>query len=1223
MNALGIFTSKSFEFSQHLILEKAADVTIKNYSGNNIFHNLAMMSHRNQMSMNKFGDYEKYRKQKKFNKTLYRSFFELYISNGIDINEKNVAGDTPLSIALREKNFLFLELLTQEANLDVDHLVHDKSELHFFKSVVFDRRAPDLLRQIIGKSKDFGLLMQLFNLDNGYNAFHSILNHVATEYYNHMNQLKSSMATKYQNYLQHYNSKSLNKLEHEAQNEIEEESDNDEQGESKGLDIESPTGDEEFVRVQKRVEQAKANYAKKSLKKHLLALLKAKSELYQPKFQGKILGEMEEALKERVIEMFDTFHAEGYDFGEKVRLYKKTTKEKGLVEKAKMHVHSFGRQVTPTPKVKERVTWRNKNYSVNVDAKSSVFHLVMKRANLFLFEYFFDKVDFVKNECNFLGNSLIHNLVKNFDGVSPKMDLKVFNEDYDRNRQKELEREKKKNLKRSKLFENKQQEQKQQTNTFSGYTTFGKKRAARKFTGVKRPRKAYNPYKISSRKKQVANVPTTPANPKLEEQTIFVLNKLLELHEDPDLQNKAGEYPILKVCQNGGSDLLHLMVSSGANLNVIDRRGKTPLLQFAKRRDVHSCEYLLANGAQINLVDHKQRNALHWSLNETTPENSSNFDLEEVLIKGGVNVNQKDVHGKSPIFYLFTKIKNEFINEKLDPIEIFSYLLSMGKADLKITDSNGNQLIHFCAQRGSYLCMIYLLRAGVDVKVVNNHQNSALNISILNNQNDVAIILLQHNSEVNSNIQMVDYESLKKYKKLMRKEKKEAKKKSQSLAIEEEKSESEKEELEEELEDQDGLVPEAIEQKFREDDESEDEDEWADYVQQWEKGRRKKKKPFEHMQEESDEEEEEDNQGRGYNRFGGFYGQKTTFGMSSWQRRSMRNQLQQTLKEKQKKANENKKLKELAKNNFVMGKESQFKIALKNAMLSVNFLLVDFAFNIGRALMDTFSLKNWDYSKTLLNKKVLENQFISKDSKKRTALHYLAFFGNMLDTKTLDYFIERLLEKGVDIRAKDCMHRKAVHYAALSGNLAFILLVKDKDPQLHEKDILGNSLLSLYLQSHSISKEKLESFVQDYKNDVNVVFKVANDDFMKEIESFDEFAYTDGNPEKHLKKLLKIKPKSLPWFDAERKFREGETVPKAKTSPFKIFTPLIYLTQEKKNLTLTEHLIEMGANVNLKDENGETILAKAILANNLDTLEVLKKYSNLIDFSTGKFKPKI
>lgn len=1219
MNALGIFTAKSFEFSRHLILEKSADVAIKNFSGNNVFHNLAMLSHRAQMSIDKFGDYGGYRKQKKLNEALYRQFFELYISNGIDINEKNVAGDTPLSIALRERNFLFLELLTERADLDVDHLVHDKSELHFFWSVAFDRRAPDLLRRIIAKSKDFALLMQLFDLESGFNAFHSLLDYVVTQFYLHLGRLKTDLGRKYQDYLRTFNSKSVNKLQHESVERIEEESDDDSQR-GEGLDEEVSPEEEEFRRARGRVARAQKNYRKKALKKHLLALLKAKSEMYQPKFQAKILRQREEALKGRIVELFDIFHAQGYDFAEKVRLYKQVKKDKNLVEQAKRH---FGGRVAQPARAKERVAWRNKKYSVNVDAKSSVFHLAMKRANLFVFEYFFEKLGFVRNECNFLGNSLIHNLVKNYNGASPKMDLKVFNEEYDRNRQKEIEREKLKSLKKSKMFENKQQEQRQ-PNPNPGYVPFGRRTATKKRakyavakkTTFKRARPVFG----QKRPISTATTTTTRVDPVVEEQTIRVLRKLLELGEDPDLQNKAGEFPILKVCHNGGSDLLHLMVSNGANLNVLDRKGNTPLLQFAKRRDVHSCEYLLANGADINLTDRKSRNALHWSLNETTPENSNNFDLEEVLIKRGVDVNKQDADGKPPIFYLFTKIKEEFINDKLDPIEIFSYLLAKGKVDLTATDANGNQLIHFCAQRGAYLCMIYLLRAGVDVNVLNHHQNSALNISILNNQNDVAIILLQHNSHVNRSIQIVDYDSLKKHRRLQRELRRKAKERQAASAIDEEKSESEREEAEDELEDEDGLVAHAIQEKFREDDESEDEDDWMDYWSQWGKGRRRKKRPFERAEDESHDEEDEaetNQQNHGFRPYFGHYNSGGAFGMTDWQRRSMRNQLQQTLKAKLQRAKEREQLEELAKNSFIKGKESQFKIALKNSMLSVNFLLVDFAFNIGRALMDTFSLKNWDYSRTLLNKKVQDDQFISKDSKGRTALHYLAYFGNALDSKSLEYFIDRLVDKGVDIRARDCMQRKAVHYAALSGNLAFIHLVKGRDPQLHQKDVLGNSLLSLYLQCHSISKEKLESFVQEYKNDVNVVFKVPHDDFIKEIESFDEFAHTSGDPETHLKKLLKVRPKALPWFDSERKFREGERVPEAKASPFKIYTPLIYLAHEKRNLVLTENLIEMGADLNLKDQNGETILAKAILANDLEMLEVLKKHSNLIDFTTG------
>ena len=1227
MNALSLFTIQSFEFSEHLIKEKTADLSIKNYSGNNVFHKLAMLNYKKDILRIKYTDYKQYSMLKKFNLGLYKRFFKLYIDYGIDINEKNVAGDTPLSIALREQNFVFLDLITILKNLNVDHLVHEKSELHFFKSIVFAKNSSELLERIISKSQDFQLLMQLYNLDNGFNCFHSILNEIVIKYYDNLIILKNAITTKYQNYLQMYNSKSFNKLQFEEEDAIEEEGGKEEENlmaieeESSG-DLD--TNEVNFEKIVNRIKNNKNLFAKKPTKRNMLKYIKAKSEYYQPKYNAMIIKRTEKDLKDQIIKIMNIFESSGYDFSEKVRLYKKPITPLTIIKQTNPY---FNRNPVATAP-KERVPWRNKKYTINKDAKGNVFHILMKRANMFLFDYFFNKLKFIKNECNFLGYSLIHNLVQNYKGNTPKMDLKIFNNDYDRMKQKQLEIEKKKNSKKNDMFSSKESKT-GRSSPANNPMNFGRKKREplKKFPVRKAVMKKLAPKKspYGNRTSQRSITQSIQVNQRLEEQTIMVLQKLLSLGEDPDLHNKQREYPIIKVCQDGGSDMLHLMISHKSNLNVLDRKGNNPLLLFAKKRDLYSCEYLLANKADINLSDKKGRNALHWSLNMTTPENSNNFDLEEVLIKNGIKINQQDVDGKPPIFYLFTKIRNEFINEKLDPIEIFSYLLSLKVIDLEIEDNNGNRLIHNCAQRGAYLCMIYLLRAGVNVNVFNNHQNSALNISILNNQNDISIILLQHDAEVNCSIQIVDYDSLKKYNKKMKEKRKKEWTESKSKIVEEDKDESEEEEEEEpELEDKDGLVEQAIIGKFREDEESEDEGEWHDYLKGM-RGKRKKTRAnvtYEIESEFSDDEEDEDNDNKfghrgnwNYNR----YATKSSSAFTKWQIQSMRTLLKQTLQQKKKEEAEWKQLVKLSENNFVTGKNSQFKIALENSMLSVNFLLIDFNFNLGRAIMDTLSLKNWDYTKTLLNKKMPDNQFEFNDKKNRNAFHYLAFFGNSLDINTQEFFISKFTERGIDLLEKDCLQRKPIHYAALSGNLAFIHLVKERDQKLQEKDVFGNTLFSLYLQCHSIVKDKLETFVHEYKNDINVIFKMSDNEFVKEIESFDELTKETKNLDTQLKKLLKSKIKILAWFDSEKKFREGEKVPELKENPFIFYSTLIFAALKKQDLVLTENLIDIGADMNLKDQKGETILAKAIKSNDLKLLEILKKYSNLIDFKAGKY----
>ena len=83
----------------------------------------------------------------------------------------------------------------------------------------------------------------------------------------------------------------------------------------------------------------------------------------------------------------------------------------------------------------------------------------------------------------------------------------------------------------------------------------------------------------------------------------------------------------------------------------------------------------------------------------------------------------------------------------------------------------------------------------------------------------------------------------------------------------------------------------------------------------------------------------------------------------------------------------------------------------------------------------------------------------------------------------------------------------------------------------------------------------------------------------------------------------------------ELKLREGREIPEVEDSGLKSYSNLLYAAWVKQDLVLTENLIEFGADINLQDEMGETLLSKAIKENKIQLLEIIKKYSDHIDFT--------
>ena len=436
-----------------------------------------------------------------------------------------------------------------------------------------------------------------------------------------------------------------------------------------------------------------------------------------------------------------------------------------------------------------------------------------------------------------------------------------------------------------------------------------------------------------------------------------------------------------------------------------------------------------------------------------------------------------------------------------------------------------------------------------------------------------------------------------------------------------------------ELEDESGLVEEAVIEKFKEDSESESEGEWEE-TQRYLKKRGKKGARIEIQKtnygDESDLSESEfgdeptptNNQDPfSYMQHYKMYDLTNSYNNNSWMKTQLQNKLKTTIQSETQSRENWKRLLKLKDRKFVQKVASQFRTALEHSMLSVNFLLVDFGFELGQAVMDAFAMKNFGYAKTLLNKKVPAERFKFKDTKGRDLAHYLASFGAGASQSDLDYFFEAIQRLGLALDQPDCLHREPAHYAALNGHLRFIERLHDDGAKLARKDVFDCTLLSLYLRNTAPDTERIRLFVKDLKNDINCVFKESHHDFVKELEKFELTELTQDQIKKQIKQVLKSPKKSDLWgWKQEVKAREGKVVKEQKQPAFKKWSVLMYVALKKRNLGLVQSLVELGADLNSRDHQGRTLLAHAIRKNDLKLMELLKNQEDKIDFSVTDFQ---
>ena len=232
--------------------------------------------------------------------------------------------------------------------------------------------------------------------------------------------------------------------------------------------------------------------------------------------------------------------------------------------------------------------------------------------------------------------------------------------------------------------------------------------------------------------------------------SIETIKLLLECGADPNLIANEGSSAIFKTVTHSRLDITTLMVAQKANLNVCNQEGLSPLILAIKKKDVVLVEDVLKLGADPNFKDNYGRNSLHWAINYSDAGANASFELETVLIEHGAEINTTDMFGRTPLHYPFIKTNDFTINTNIDPIEAVNSLL--GKKDLLIDQEDlfGNTPLMYAAQRGSLVSTLYLLDKGADIHKKNIEGNNPLSISMINENFNLAVLLLNNGAEWNT-----------------------------------------------------------------------------------------------------------------------------------------------------------------------------------------------------------------------------------------------------------------------------------------------------------------------------------------------------------------------------------------------------------------------------------------------------------------------------------------
>jgi len=113
---------------------------------------------------------------------------------------------------------------------------------------------------------------------------------------------------------------------------------------------------------------------------------------------------------------------------------------------------------------------------------------------------------------------------------------------------------------------------------------------------------------------------------------------LVENGADVNARSKPGRTPLLVASSyNGGSEIVKLLISKGANVAVIGGSKETPLNEATTANDTATIKFLIEKGADVNTADQYGQTPL-WNASA-----EANIDVMKLLISKGADVNRANL----------------------------------------------------------------------------------------------------------------------------------------------------------------------------------------------------------------------------------------------------------------------------------------------------------------------------------------------------------------------------------------------------------------------------------------------------------------------------------------------------------------------------------------------------------------------------------------------------
>ena len=245
------------------------------------------------------------------------------------------------------------------------------------------------------------------------------------------------------------------------------------------------------------------------------------------------------------------------------------------------------------------------------------------------------------------------------------------------------------------------------------------------------------------------------------EEDKLILEPFLNNHgfANIDAIDKIGRTPLHWAAREGEYKVAALLIQRGAKVNALDGDGLTPLHRAVWKGEYRVAALLIQKGAKVNTLDGQNFTPLHtavWKGEDRvatlliqkgaevntldgdgyTPLHGAaikgNYEIAALLIENGANVKARDELGRTPLHTAAWK----------DEDRVATLLIQKG-ADVKARDKSGDTPLHTAAWKGNHGIAALLIENGAKVNARNNRGNTPLYYAEREEYWDTAAIIVR------------------------------------------------------------------------------------------------------------------------------------------------------------------------------------------------------------------------------------------------------------------------------------------------------------------------------------------------------------------------------------------------------------------------------------------------------------------------------------------------